>query len=52
MSELPYLSIVVPAYNEARRLPPTLAKMGDFLRDFTRSYEVLIVVELSRAGTL
>jgi dolichyl-phosphate beta-glucosyltransferase len=52
MSDSPYLSIVVPAYNEARRLPPTLAALGDFFRDFTRSYEVLIVVEQSTDGTL
>jgi dolichyl-phosphate beta-glucosyltransferase len=51
MSETPYLSIVVPAYNEALRLPPTLAKMREFFREFTRSYEVLIVVEESRDGT-
>jgi len=52
MSDLPYLSIVVPAYNEARRLPPTLSKLEEFFRGFTRSYEVLIVVEQSGDGTL
>jgi len=52
MSELPYLSIVVPAYNEARRLPPTMAVLAEFFRDFTRGYEVLIVVERSTDGTL
>ena len=52
MSEIPYLSIVVPAYNEALRLPPTLEKMAEFCRDFGRSYEVLIIVERSTDGTL
>jgi len=52
MSDSPYLSIVVPAYNEARRLPPTLAALGEFFRDFTRAYEVLVVVEQSTDGTL
>ncbi len=52
MSAAPYLSIVVPAYNEARRLPPTLAKMGEYFRGFTRPFEVLIVVEQSTDGTL
>jgi len=52
MSDLPYLSIVVPAYNEAGRLPPTLSTMEEFFRGFTHSYEVLIVVEKSGDGTL
>ncbi len=52
MSDLPYLSIVVPAYNEARRLPPTMQALGEFFRNFTRSYEVLVVVEQSPDGTL
>lgn len=52
MSDLPYLSIVVPAYNEARRLPPTLAALADFFRGFKRGYEVVIVVEGSTDGTL
>jgi len=52
MSDLPYFSIVVPAYNEARRLPPTMAALAEFFRSFTRGYEVLIVVEGSTDGTL
>jgi dolichyl-phosphate beta-glucosyltransferase len=52
MSDLPYLSIVVPAYNEANRLPPTLSKLEEFFRGFTHSYEVLIIVEQSGDGTL
>src|SRR5687767_780140 len=52
MSALPYLSIVLPAYNEARRLPPTMAALTEFFRSFTRAYEVLIVVERSTDGTL
>lgn len=52
MSDQPYLSIVVPAFHEARRLPPTIAALAEFFRDFTRSFEVLIVVERSTDGTL
>lgn len=42
----------MPAYNEARRLPPTLTALVEFFRNFTRTYEVLIVVEQSTDGTL
>ena len=42
----------MPAYNEARRLPPTLTALVEFFRGFTRTYEVLIVVEQSTDGTL
>ena len=52
MSDNPYLSIVVPAYNEARRLPQTLDKMADFLGQIGKPYEVLIIVERSTDGTL
>ena len=52
MSEPPFLSIVVPAYNEARRLPHTLDTLRDFFREFTRTFEILIVVERSADGTL
>ena len=52
MSELPYLSIVVPAYNEARRLPPTLDALTKFCGEFTFAWEVWIVVEPSVDGTL
>jgi dolichyl-phosphate beta-glucosyltransferase len=48
----PYLSLVIPAYNEAKRLPPTMARLEEFARDFKRSMEVLIVVEKSSDGTL
>ena len=52
MSEPPFLSIVVPAYNEARRLPRTLDSLREFFGKFTRTYEVLFVVEHSTDGTL
>jgi glycosyltransferase involved in cell wall biosynthesis len=41
----PELSIVIPAYQEAGRLPETLAQLGVFVRDCGYSVEVLIVVE-------
>ena len=46
-----YLSIVVPAYNEELRLPPTLTHIAEYLalRDF--SYELIVVDDGSRDGT-
>jgi glycosyltransferase involved in cell wall biosynthesis len=39
----PDVSIVIPAYNEARRLPATLAGWRDFLGAQTYSWEVVVV---------
>jgi dolichyl-phosphate beta-glucosyltransferase len=47
----PYLSIVIPAYNEERRLPPTLARIAAFLREQAYRSEVLIVENGSTDGT-
>ncbi len=46
-----YLSLIVPAYNEESRLPPTLLRIAEYmsLRDF--SYELLVVDDGSRDGT-
>jgi dolichyl-phosphate beta-glucosyltransferase len=48
----PYLSIVIPAFNEARRLPASLEKLAGFCEALTFPYEVLVVVEKSNDGTL
>ena len=42
MSE-PFLSVVIPAFNEAERLPKTLGRVTAFLRDWGRTHEVLVV---------
>jgi len=39
----PFLSIIIPAYNEENRLPATLNEVGTFLRDQSYSSEVLII---------
>ncbi|MDI9548723.1 MAG: glycosyltransferase family 2 protein [Chloroflexota bacterium] len=39
----PFLSIVIPAYNEEKRLPPALERVATFLRAQSYSAEVLIV---------
>lgn len=42
-SAVPFLSIIIPAYNEEKRLPPTLVRLVDFLRQQPYTSEVLIV---------
>lgn len=39
----PFLSVVIPAYNEERRLPPNLNRILDYLRPQPYSYEVIVV---------
>ena len=39
----PSLSVVVPAYNEARRLPATLARVRAYLRGRGREHEIVVV---------
>ena len=48
----PRLSVVVPAYNEAGRLPPTLEAILAYLRDSGRSYELIVVDDGSRDRTV
>jgi dolichyl-phosphate beta-glucosyltransferase len=48
----PYLSLVIPAYNEAHRLPPTVERLEQFCREAPWPVEVVIVVEQSTDGTL
>ena len=38
-----FLSIVIPAHNEAKRLPPSLEKIDSFLSQQDFTYEVLVV---------
>lgn len=40
---MPYLSIVVPAYNEERRLPPTLQRLYAYLSSQTYDWEIIVV---------
>ncbi len=47
----PFLSIVIPAYNEEKRLPPTLVKIADFLRSQPYRSEVIVVENGSTDGT-
>ncbi len=46
------LSLVIPAYNEAHRLPDSLGKIIDYGRGFAFDWEVVVVVECSQDETL
>jgi dolichyl-phosphate beta-glucosyltransferase len=47
----PFLSIVVPAYNEGRRLPETLPRVLDFVQTREYSSEVIVVDDGSTDST-
>ncbi|HEX9188595.1 MAG TPA: dolichyl-phosphate beta-glucosyltransferase [Vicinamibacteria bacterium] len=47
----PLLSVVIPAFNEARRLPATLARVREHLAAQGRPHEILVVDDGSSDGT-
>jgi len=47
----PDLSIVIPAYNEAERLPRSLVRLANFLANADYSWEILVVSNGSNDGT-
>ncbi|MDQ6748035.1 MAG: glycosyltransferase family 2 protein, partial [Candidatus Dormibacteraeota bacterium] len=47
----PDLSVVIPAFNERQRLPPTLAAVERYLRESNRSSELIVVDDGSTDGT-
>jgi len=46
-----YLSVIIPAYNEEKRLPKTLEVIDDYLRKQNYDYEILVVNDGSKDGT-
>ncbi len=48
----PFMSLVVPAYNEQGRLPATLVKLKAFLENEPPHYEVIVVDDGSQDGTV
>ena len=48
----PFLSIIIPAYNEEVRLPSTLAQVRDFIQRQPFASEVIVVENGSTDGTL
>jgi len=47
-----FLSVVIPAYNEEKRLGETLQKIRDHLKDQNYSWEIILVDDGSTDGTL
>ncbi len=45
------ISVVVPAYNEANRIPPTLERIVSYLRERHPDYEVIVVDDGSNDST-
>jgi len=46
-----YLSVIVPAYNEAERLPRTLKRLQEYLAGNNFTYEILVVLDGPTDGT-
>jgi dolichyl-phosphate beta-glucosyltransferase len=46
-----FLSVVIPAYNEASRIGPTLARIAECLGDIFGSYEIIVVDDGSTDDT-
>jgi dolichyl-phosphate beta-glucosyltransferase len=51
MTSLPELSVVIPAYNEERRLPPTLDRLRAYLGAGPLTHEIVVVDDGSRDST-
>ena len=47
----PELSVVIPAFNEARRIGPSLERVSDFLQGRGTPYEILVADDGSTDGT-
>ena len=43
MPQAPFLSLIIPAFNEEQRLPDTLQRIHDFLQSQSYSSEVLVI---------
>ncbi|MCC7529513.1 MAG: glycosyltransferase family 2 protein [Candidatus Melainabacteria bacterium] len=49
---MPYLSVIIPAYNEEKRLPSTLESVHNFLSESDRAFEIIVVDDGSSDGTV
>ncbi len=50
-SDAPLLSVVIPAYNEADRLPATLERVASYLRAEVGAFEIVVVDDGSQDAT-
>ena len=50
-SGTPQLSLIIPCYEEERRLPASLARIEEYLEASGRTYEILVVDDGSTDGT-
>lgn len=46
-----YLSVIIPAYNEERRLPGTIREIDEYLKKQKYSYEIIVVNDGSKDRT-
>ena len=49
---MPELSVVIPAYDEAARLPPSIDRVLEYLRASGRSHELIVVDDGSKDSTV
>ncbi len=45
------ISVVIPAYNEEKRIKPTLEKIGEYLSKNSKNYEIIVVNDGSKDNT-
>lgn len=48
---MPHLSVIIPAYNEEKRLPSTLESVHNFLSASEQTFEIIVVDDGSSDGT-
>jgi len=51
MAESPYLSLVIPCYNEQENVPTLLKRVGDSLAQTGKPFEVILVDDGSTDDT-